>query len=44
MKFVSRSKGIAKAFGTIIICYLDTFMMMTGIFCGCLSYFFGRKY
>ena len=44
IRFVGHTKGVTKAFGTMIICYLDAFMMLTGIFCGCLGYFFGRKY
>ena len=44
IRFVGHTKGVKKAFGTMIICYLDAFMMLMGIFCGCLGYFFGRKY
>ena len=43
-RFVNNSKGPKKAFGVIIICYLDTFMMLTGAFYGCLAYLLGRKY
>ncbi len=43
-RFVSDSKGLTKAVGVITICYLDTFMMLTGAFYGCLAYLLGRKY
>ena len=43
-RFVSSSKGLIKGFGVILICYLDTFMMLTGAFYGCLAYLLGRKY
>jgi glycosyltransferase involved in cell wall biosynthesis len=44
MIFVGRTKGSIKAIGVMIICYLDTFMMLTGTIYGYLSYFFGKKY
>ena len=44
MKFVSFSKGLSKAIGTILICYIDTFLMLTGLLYGSLSYFLGKKY
>ena len=44
MKFVRFSKGLPKAIGTILICYIDTFLMLTGLLYGSLSYFLGRKY
>ena len=43
-RFVSSSKGLIKGLGVMVICYLDTFMMLTGAFYGCLAYLLGRKY
>ena len=44
IRFVGRTKGIHKALGITAICYLDTFMMLTGMFFGILSYYLGKKY
>ncbi len=44
MRFVGRAKGFTKAFGTMAVCYIDTFLMLTGLLYGSLSYFFGKKY
>jgi len=44
MKFVGRTKGLAKAFEVMAICYIDTFLMLVGLLYGSLSYFFGKKY
>ena len=44
IKFVTLTKGFTKAFGVMMICYLDTFIMLMSIFYGCLSYFVKRRY
>ena len=45
IKFVMLSRGMMKAFVITIICYLDAFLMLIGIFYGSLSYYvFGLKY
>ena len=44
MKFVGRTKGLAKALGVMAVCYIDTFLMLVGLLYGSLSYFFGKKY
>jgi len=44
MRFVGRAKGFNKAFGAMAVCYIDTFLMLTGLLYGSLSYFFGKKY
>ena len=44
MRFVGRAKGFTKAFGAMAVCYIDTFLMLTGLLYGSLSYFFGKKY
>ena len=44
IKFVSVSKGYFKGLKTILICYLDSFLMIFGVFCAYVSYFFGKKY
>ena len=44
MKFVGRTKGLAKALGVMAVCYIDTFLMLLGLLFGSLSYLFGKKY
>ena len=44
IKFVTSTKGSTKAFGIIMLCYLDTFIMLTSILYGSLTYFFKKKY
>ena len=44
IKFVSVSKGYFRGLKTILICYLDSFLMIFGVFCAYVSYFFGKKY
>ena len=44
IKFVTITKGVTKALGVMMICYLDTFIMLMSIFFGCLSYFVKRRY
>ena len=44
IKFVAYTKGFTKAFGVMMLCYLDAFIMLSSILYGCLSYFFKRKY
>ena len=42
--FVSSEKGLRTAFGVVLVCYLDTFLMLIGAGCACISYIVGRKY
>ena len=44
INFVKKSKGLFNAFKIIVICYLDTFLMLLGSFYGSFLYFFSRKY
>ena len=44
VNFVYSAKGTIKAFGVLLTCYLNSFLMLLSIGCACLSYFFGRKY
>ena len=44
INFVGQTKGLVKAFGTMLICYLDIFLMLLGVIYGSFNYFFGRKY
>ena len=44
ISFVSSTKGPLTAFGIMMICYLDAFLMIIGAGCACISYTFGRKY
>lgn len=42
--FVGSAKGLLKALGVMICCYLDSFLMLIGIVFANISYIFGRKY
>ena len=42
--FVGSTKGLLKALGVMICCYLDSFLMLIGIVFANISYIFGRKY
>ena len=42
--FVGSTKGLLKALGVMICCYLDSFLMLIGIVFSSISYIFGRKY
>ena len=44
INFVKKAKGLLNAFKIIIICYLDTFLMLLGSFYGSFLYLFSRKY
>jgi len=44
IKFVSLTKGPLTGFGIMMICYLDSFLMLIGVFCAHVSYIVGRKY
>ena len=44
INFVRQTKGLVKALGAILICYLDVFLMLLGVIYGSFNYFFGRKY
>ena len=44
IRFVSLSKGYFSGLKIILICYLDSFLMIFGVFFAYLSYFFGKKY
>ena len=44
INFVRQTKGLLKALGIVLICYLDIFLMLLGIIYGSLNYFIGRKY
>ena len=44
LKFIMHAKGLTKAFGVITVCYIDAFLMLTGLLFGSLSYFLRRKY
>ena len=44
IKFVSKTKGLIKGLGIMLICYLDAFIMLTSVLYGGLSYFLKRKY
>lgn len=43
ISFVASSKGSLIAFGIMITCYLDAFLMLAGATCACLSSIFGKK-
>ena len=40
----SSTKGLLKASGAMISCYLDTFLMLIGVVFANISYIFGGKY
>ena len=42
--FVGFTKGLLMAFGVMISCYLDTFLMLIGVVFANVSYIFGEKY
>ena len=42
--FVGSTKGLSKALGAMICCYLDSFLMLIGIVFANISYIFARKY
>ena len=42
--FVFIEKGLLKAIGIILTCYLNYFLIMTGASCAFISYIFGKKY
>ena len=44
LKFIIHAKGLTKAIGVITVCYIDAFLMLTGLLFGSLSYFLRRKY
>jgi len=44
IKFVTKTKGLIKGFGVMVVCYLDAFIMLTSVLYGSLSYFLKRKY
>ena len=44
MIFVGSSKGLLKALGVMMSCYLDSFLMLIGVVFANISYIFGRKY
>jgi len=44
MIFVASSKGLIKALGVMMCCYLDSFLMLIGVVFANISYIFGRKY
>ena len=44
INFVRQTKGLVKALGAILICYLDVFLMLLGVIYGSFNYFFVRKY
>lgn len=44
INFVYLEKGPKKALGILITCYLSSFLMLIGIVCAFISYFFGKKY
>jgi len=43
LKFVKNTKGINKAFGSLIMFYLDTFLMLMALSYGSLNFFLFRK-
>ena len=44
LKFIVHAKGLTKALGVMLVCYIDAFLMLTGLLFGSLGYFVGRKY
>ena len=44
LKFIVDAKGLTKAFGVMLVCYIDAFLMLIGLLFGSLGYFVGRKY
>ena len=44
IKFISHAKGLTKALSAMLICYIDTFLMLLGLLFGTFGYFIGKKY